>query len=750
MVCHALDSLHPNVVLVEGPPEAADVLSLAARAEMAAPVALLIYEPDAPRNAVYYPFAEFSPEWQAIKWALSHEVPVHFIDLPIGNRAKITEADGPSAAAPADGSDADGSDAGESAEPTEENEASIRRDSLDQLAMAAGFADGEAWWGKLIEERRGDEDPMAVFAAIHDAMSAARAEHPAALRDVDEPAREAHMRKCIRATIKEGHDRIAVICGAWHAPVLTTEALAQTPIKSDNETLKGLPKRKTAATWIPWTYDRLSMWSGYGAGVASPGWYEHLWLHHDRLSERWLTRVARLMRDEDLNASPASVIESVRLAESLASLRGRSLASLDELTEATLTVLCHGNPWPLRVIEQKLIVGQRLGTVPEEAPAVPLQRDLTALQKSLRMKVSAEDQLLDLDQRKETDLARSRLLHRLRILRIDWGTPEDARRRARGSFHELWRLQWRPELAIAVMEAARWGNTVEQAAGAFITSRVAGAKELAKLTALLDDVMLADLPQAVEKLVGRIEEVTAIGEDVGHLMDALPPLARILRYGNVRKTDAAMVEPLITSLLARIGAGILPACASLGDDAARIMRDRIEGVHSALCTLDRADLLDEWKLRVLAVADSDIHGLVAARCWRLLHESGDAEPDEVARRLALALSPGNDPAAASAWLEGFLAGSGSVLVHDLRLLGIVDRWVCSLRRDTFDQVCPIARRTFSTFQTPERRRIGEHIRKQSSGQGEHRAESGDHDGYSPERGALVEPVLRLILGESYP
>ena len=106
--------------------------------------------------------------------------------------------------------------------------------------------------------------------------------------------------------------------------------------------------------------------------------------------------------------------------------------SLEELGEATLSILCHGNPLPMRVIEAKLIVGERLGEVPVEAPTVPLQRDLAALQKSLRLKISADDTLLDLDQRKEMDLARSRLLHRLTILKIDWGQlQEDQRQRCR-------------------------------------------------------------------------------------------------------------------------------------------------------------------------------------------------------------------------------------------------------------------------------------------------------------------------------
>ncbi|MFN0133600.1 MAG: DUF5682 family protein [Phycisphaerales bacterium] len=743
MVARALKELKPDAVLIEGPPDAAELLPLAGLKGMKPPVALLVYEPDTPSNAAYYPFAEFSPEWQAIRWGLASKAEVRFIDLPCANQALGTDKSELSEEAddPSQESDAHSSVL---------NPPSAPADPLDALALAAGFSDGEAWWGKLIEERHADDDPIGLFDAIREAMAqaresmAARSPQPSDRSPAANPAREAHMRRCIRAAVKEGFERIAVVCGAWHAPVLTAEALKKHPAKADDELLKGLPRRKIAATWVPWTYDRLCLDSGYGAGVASPGWYDHLWVHHERVAERWLTRVARLLRDEDLDASPASVIESVRLADSLAALRGRKIAGLEELGEATLSILCHGNPLPMRIIERNLIVGQRLGEVPEDAPTVPLQRDLAAQQKSLRMKVSADDALLDLDQRKDTDLARSRLLHRLTILAIPWGVLEQNQRQRDSTFHEIWKLQWKPELAVAVIEAARWGNTVAAAAAACVADKAASASNLVELTAMLDDVMLADLPRAVERLVSRIQAMSAVSADVGHLMEALPPLARVLRYGNVRKTDAALVEPLVAGLLARICAGLLPACGSLDDDAAGQMRQRIDGVHGALANLDRTDFSDAWTDALRKVGDADINGLLAGRAWRLLLDTGAEAPEAAAGRLSLALSAGNDPEKASAWLEGFLAGSGLVLVHDDRLLGIVDQWVAGLSHETFERVCPIARRTFSTFEKPARRQIGENLKRGTSVPATPEAASDDYD---PARGALVEPVLRLILGE---
>src|SRR5262249_28529767 len=231
-----------------------------------------------------------------------------------------------------------------------------------------------------------------------------------------EQQREAHMRQSIRAAQKE-FDKVAVVCGAWHVPALETMPAA----REDTATLKGLAKLKVNATCIPWTHGRLAFRSGYRAGVESPGWYHHLWTAKDQPITRWMVKTARLLRKEDLDASSAHIIEGVRLAETLSALRDRPFPSLAEINEATLSVLCHGNDLPLQLIHRKLIVGEQMGSVPEQAPKVPLQQDVANEQKRARLKADSVPQDLDLDLRTETDLRRSLLLHRLGVLGIQWG-----------------------------------------------------------------------------------------------------------------------------------------------------------------------------------------------------------------------------------------------------------------------------------------------------------------------------------------
>nr|MDJ0704423.1 DUF5682 family protein [Leptolyngbyaceae cyanobacterium MO_188.B28] len=78
----SLQTLQPDIVLVEGPPDANDAIPSMGDGEMTPPVALLIYAPDQLEQAAFYPFAVFSPEWQAIQYGLQNDIPVRFMDLP--------------------------------------------------------------------------------------------------------------------------------------------------------------------------------------------------------------------------------------------------------------------------------------------------------------------------------------------------------------------------------------------------------------------------------------------------------------------------------------------------------------------------------------------------------------------------------------------------------------------------------------------------------------------------------------------
>ncbi len=733
-----LERLQPDALLVEGPSDASNLIGLIADPGMRPPVALLVYAPDEPRVATFYPMAEFSPEWVALRWALEHGVPARFIDLAAGAQFAVAKAEferrlAEATAAEATAADSEASDANEAGEGTVLETELVRHDPLSELARAAGEEDGERFWDRLVESRR---DPGDLFAAVSEAMTAVRGVLPE--DDSLTLQREAAMRRGIREATKQGFTNVAVVCGAWHAPAL--ERLP--PAAQDDRTLRALPKAmKTAAAWVPWTFDRLAAESGYGAGVESPGWYAHLWSGTEPLAVSWMAKVAALFREEGLDASAAHLVEAVRLAETLAAMRGRAVPSLSELNEAVRACLAMGSDLPLQLVRDRLIVGQVMGETPPDAPVAPLAADLEQLTRRLRMRPEPGQKTIDLDLRSETDRARSHLLHRLGILNVHWGQTQQVRGKS-GTFHEVWALAWQPEFVIDLVAASRFGNTIEEAATNSSIEAANAAGELPALTSLIEAVLLAELPKAIELVVDRIGEVAAVGADVPALMDALPPLARVLRYGNVRGTDASAVSTVVDGLVARVCIGLSSAAASLDDDAAAIFASQVDGVHGAIALLDDGEDRATWRESLLRLIDQEgLHGLVAGRATRLLLDEGIIDSADAARRMRLALSPGADPAVGAGWVEGFLRDSGTILLHDEGLFDTIDRWVTDMPQDAFDNVLPLLRRTVATFSVPERRSIGERI---LAGRRDRTAVAST--GIDEERANVVMPILARILG----
>jgi hypothetical protein len=737
---HALEALQPDCILVEGPPDAEPVLPLLTHAEMKPPVALLVTVPDQPHVAAFYPFALFSPEWQAIRYGLSNDVTVRFMDLPQAHSLALQPEH--MGLIPTDQVQPETPINAEEAVPPElpviSLEGFVREDPMDWMAKAAGYPDGEAWWDRMVEHRR---DGEGVFDAILEAMSAMREEMPGG-HSPFEAQREAHMRKTIREAEKEGFQRIAVVCGAWHAPALINMPSA----KDDNTLLKGLPKVKVEVTWVPWTYSRLDRVSGYGAGVTSPGWYEHLWIYPEETGARWITRAARHLRGEDLDASTAQVIDAVRFADTLAALRGFATPGLDELGEGIRAALSFGSDVPMHLIHRKLIVGEKIGEVPDETPMVPLQRDLMALAKRLRMPLEDAVRPYDLDLRKPNDLERSILLHRLRLLGITWGTLQPSGN-TKGTFHEIWSVQWQPELAVRVIEASMHGNTVESAADSRVREIADAAQELTSLTALVSQVMLADLPDAARHVMDRVQDVAALTSDVTVMMDALPALAAVMRYGNVRQTDTEMAANVVAGLVTRIAIGLPGASASLDDDAAGHMFKRVLSVNSAIGLLNNEEHTATWQGALLTLAKQQgLHGLIAGRATRILLDTGAFDSAETERHMRLALSPASPTDQAGAWIEGFLRDSGLLLLHDDALWRVLDEWVISLAAEVFKNMLPLLRRTFATFPSAERRQMGERVR-QGAMPAAGEVIAADLD---PERVNLGLPLVAMLLGLELP
>jgi hypothetical protein len=520
------------------------------------------------------------------------------------------------------------------------------------------------------------------------------------------------MRLHIRQTLKECDEPIAAVVGAWHVSSLRE----RTSLAADKALVKDLPREKVEVTWVPWTNSRLSAHSGYGAGVISPGWYSHLWSLYSRdslttpaeFAAQWQTKTAAMLRQEGYPASTASAIEAARLCLTLAALRERPIPGLEEMRESALAALCYGETVPLRLIEQRLYVGELVGEIDESVPQMPLARDLALWQKKTRLKPEDIENEVRLDLRSEAGLLKSTLLHRLLILNVPWGKLIEAET-GRGTFREVWRLRWVPELSVSLAEALVYGGTIEQAAANAQLERSRKSTSISELAGLIRAALIADLPVAAKACIARLQETAAEATEVTELMQAVVPLVRVLRYGTARELPEAELRSLIHALSVEVNAGVRLASHNLDEDAASARVSAMRTYDEALHLFADEALIDSWRQQLATMVNDDqVAAQVAGLSLRRLHDLRAWHPMQVASAFSLH-TQGETPQRAGAFLGHFLSGGSEVLLQDQPLLQLIDAWICELNEADFVESLPLLRRSFSGFDPVARRRLMEQI-----------------------------------------
>lgn len=709
----AFDEWQPDCILIEGPADGQTALGALLKEGMEPPLAMVLFAEGDIENASFLPFARFSPEYQAIDWAERAKVPYQLIDLPATHylvRNTAAEEQLLLFNTPQQSPSVD-----------EKMAARLRRDPLALLAELAGYTDSERWWDATVE--RGGDDSEGIFTALLEAITQLRTSYPTAA-DAETLKREAYMREQLRKAIKAGHERIAVVVGAWHGPVLadTLERKAAT----DKALLKGLPKVKIKAAWIPWSYPRLSRQSGYGAGVVSPAWYQLLFEHPNRATEHWMVAAAQLLRSEGFDASPALAADGVQLAKSLASLRGQLYAGAEELDQAVLSTLAGGKPERLELIRNRLITGNKVGKVPPGISTVPLLEDLQKELKATRMaklweitgehylKATKTNERGGIDLRTENDLRKSHLLHRLDLLGISWGKLQPINVNSISSFKEIWLLEWYPEFNLLITERSGHGNTLPLAAGKYTLEKARNLRGVDQLAELVLASLRADLPRIVPGLVRQLRDLATHTQDTAALLAALPTLVNTCRYGDSRKTDTSALLLLIEELVPRLAGTLAMATTNIDAEQAQQFVERIAQANYALGRLAGPELLHVWHhglkqlLHRPGVAPA-VNGLAL----RLLFDQQLVDEQATQQHFHYSLSAQQGPLPSAEWISGFLHGSSQLILHFPPLWKLLSEWVGELAWEEFESVLPLLRRSLADFSQPERRKIFQLVEQKS-------------------------------------
>ncbi|MDR0567638.1 MAG: DUF5682 family protein [Spirochaetaceae bacterium] len=720
-----LDRLDPDAVLIESPADTEPLIPELTEEGVEPPVAMLCYTVDPPVHSLSYPFARYSPEYQALLWAKKRGKLSRFIDLPSNIKAPLYRLEEETRAkAILRQQSAEAEDAGAETLPADLRNRidfhRFRNGLYESIAELGGETDYDSYWERNFEHTRETETYLRGV-SLHSAELRRLAEGWE--KDADPLAasvnalREAYMKRRVLETIAEGFkpEKIAVILGAYHLSGVARNAAIE-----DAE-LSALPSAETRITLMPYSYYRLSSFSGYGAGNYAPFYFEMLYdaLETDSLESlpsRYIAEVSRRYRGKQGYASTAQAIEAARLARSLQYLRGGTLPTLKDLHDAATATLAGGRFAALADTFADLDVGTRIGFLPEGVSQTPIQDDMNRQLKYFKIEgyKSPAAQELSLEIRANTQrvtekamlkpLELSVFLHRLLFLDIGFALLQ--KRKDLKINREVWTLRWTPEVEIKLVESVLYGNTVETASAYLLKERLEKAQDVLEVAELVDIACICQLTDSFFDAVRKLQDLSAGTESFTAAARAAVKMNVLAQYGSTRRFDADRIIPVLQQLFLKASL-LMYGAASCNDDAAReIVRD-IASLHSIPQEQEAANR-EAWLIQLTRLAGSDDRNpLLSGFGFSLLLELGQVTEDALSAEVSRHLSAGNTPSAGAAWFEGLSLRNHQVLLSRIMLWRQLDGYLAELDESDFKRALVCLRRSFAGFTAREKSGICE-------------------------------------------
>lgn len=689
-----LDRVRPRLVLVEGPSDLTPQLPDITRPETKPPIAILAYTQQVPVRTILYPFAEYSPEYQAIVWAKENGAQCRFMDLPSDVFLALA-----------------------SARPGEE-EGTGRTDVYTQLDRQSGGDGHETFWERALEHTTAPDAYLQGAGAF-----GAQLRELTAGQDSDWPetvVREAYMRRCIQQAMDEGFapEEIVAVTGSFHV-----EGLKSTAPMTDAE-VEALPRLPSSQTLMPYSYYRLSSRSGYGAGNKAPAYYSLLWQALQLEQPGWtarsyLTRIAAWQRQHGTPVSAAEVIEAVRLAYALCKLRGSQVPALRDLRDAAVTCLGHGSLAQISQAVADTEIGTEIGALPDGVSRTSIQQDFYRQLGDLKLEkyraLTAQDLPLDLRENRTVksqkaaflDLERSFFLHRLRVLGISFG-QQQAVSQDKATWSEPWVLRWTPEAEIELVEAALKGDTVAQAASFAMKERVEEATGMGAIAAVIEDAFTCGMPGAVQYATTALQAMAVEAAALDELAATAQRLSFVVQYGSVRKLDAAPLQPILQQLFLR-ACLLLPGTCVCDDGGAKAATQAMELLNAAALAHDFLDQ-EQWLSALGETADrDDLNTRCSGFAAAILLERGAMDSARLSIEVQRRLSRGVPADLGAGWFEGLAMKNRYALIARLSLWESLSDYLDTLDGEEFKRALVFLRRAFADFSAREKSDIAENL-----------------------------------------
>lgn len=717
-----IEEYKPDIILVEGPENASDLIPFIASKETVAPFCIYLSYDDKEgkinkepnKYRAYYPFLDYSPELTAIRMAVKQDIACEFIDLSYGEKLINT---------PNHEKDPD---------PYNDDQTFTLSSYYKLLTEKTGCKSFNELWEMLFEINschiKTEDFVRNLFTYCYYTRIYVEENEQQINSDI---VRESVMIGNIDRVMKK-YKRTLVVTGGIHTITLSKYLLSGTPTFHENNRLIRIKKEESPAYLMPYSFEESDQASGYESGMVFPYFYQKIWeniikkkkLPFEETVLYFIMQTASNIRKKQA-LSITDEMQSYYMSKGLANLREKKECGVFELIDSVKSsfVKAEINSFYQPALKglYRLLTGLKVGQVDSNSGVPPIVTDFLMYCKKFRLKTNTSikketklDIYTKLDHREK-----SRFFRQMQFLETGFCNylkgQEDNKSTGRILLRESWEYRFTPHVQAALIQISVYGATLRVACLSLVSKQFKEEHHTAKeMSFVLLQAEQMGLSELYETLTDHLIEIIGNDMDFISIMDCFENLCSIYKKMELFEEDKVTIS---LSKLNQVKKLALNRSFTLLYTVFQIKNEEEDSVLEKIKYLYQYfidEKVEEEELFLSGMesiyADTDANGGLAGISSGILLKKERLKLSESFRRFE-AYIKGSDDAKklAASFLKGFFMVAKDIIFVDDRLLLLLNEILENTDGELFLSLLPNLRLAFTYFLPFETDRIARRV-----------------------------------------
>lgn len=701
----------PEIILIEGPENANNLISILTDDKTKPPVSIYYYYKDSKKlinekgedYKCYYPFLYSSPEYNAVKQAKAMEIPAEFIDLPYCDILINT--------AEQKGLRKD-SDKHSYADDTHFTQGEFYQKLCDETNLRSF----DEFWEKYFEINGLYLTPEQFVKQIHTYCGIVRAEtSPEEMKNDGTYARENHMAKRILEAM-EKYNKILVVTGGFHSMGIY-ELLESKNIKVPK--LHKIPANMHGCYPMAYSYEASDALHGYASGMSFPYFYDTIFKKlidsnspeniYDNVVLDFLVKTAKQTNKKDIPVSIADITSAKTLMDGLSALRNSHQSGIYELFDAVTSTFIKGektlsSSLPLDIL-RNFATGSDIGFIGNKTHIPPLILDFEEQCRKFRLKIdNASPDNIEIPLfTTQKGMELSRFMHRMDFLQTGFAKmckgPDLHNNKGRSRVREEWRYERSPHVDSSLIDHTTDGFTIVEACTTMAVRKLHSEINCETSARIAVDCFLMGIPmmkseiELIDAVLNSDNDFFSIGKGL-YYFETLNSLQKLYDFSDVSSFNYIVrcFEKLIV---------LLPSMADISSDCADNVISVLKTMYGIIDIIPEESDIFKQTLIAMTLANTkepSVYGAVSGLLYAM--DSAMRSDVETAMRGYLMGSISVKKQGAE-FLKGLFSTARDIMLSDECFIKMVDNLITEMEYDDFMEILPSMKLAFSYFTPAE-------------------------------------------------